>query len=182
MITIADKSDIKELRAYYSSLQISQRRTFIKNLQQKLNGVNSGKYAEFLSECIRDYNREIKTPKKEDRPGISSESFAVAFASMVSDIKPIAVGPRLVGTWQRDSDGKALYYKFNNDGTFETNTVPGHELLQGHYKIGMEDDILMEPHELLKVSSLMMTVSGQILTIFYSDGSAYDFHRHLQPG
>ena len=181
MFIIAGKSDIDTLRAYFHGLKTSQKREFIKNLQQKLNSVSTGKYAEFLSECIQGYNRELQTLKKDtsskENVGISSESFAIAFASMVSDKKPIAIGPRLVGTWQMESEGNIFYYNFNNDGTFETNAVAGSGIIKGHYKIGMEDDILIEPHELLQVSSLMMTVSGQILTIFYLDGSAYDYKR-----
>jgi hypothetical protein len=182
---MAGKSDISTLRAYFNELKTSQKKEFIKNLQQKLNGINTGKYAEFLSECIQDYNRELQTLKKnaapnaaskeDSSPDISSESFAIAFASMISGKKPIAIGPRLVGTWQMKSKGKIFYYKFNDDGTFETNAVEGQGIIQGHYKIGMEDDILMEPHELLQVISMMMTVSGHILTIFYADGSACDY-------
>ena len=117
----AGKSDINELRAHFSTLNMSQKREFIQKLQQKLAGVKSMKYKVFLSECIEAYNkeaqaREISAKAKEaNQPAISSESFAIAFASMLTaeraDPSAPAIGRQLVGTWQREYDGRVFYYK-----------------------------------------------------------------------
>ena len=187
------ESNIKELRVYFNSLNAPQKKEFIEKLQQKLTSVKSAKYKDFLSECIEAYNQEVHaddksimvkdatTPNLAVPTAISAESIAIAFASMLNpaktDTSAPSIGPRLVGTWQRECDGKAFYYKFNDDGTFETNEVNGRETLEGHYNAGFENAILMEPHELLQVSSLMLSVSGNSLTIGLMDGSLYEYKR-----
>ena len=172
-----ENSNIQELREYFGTLNTSQKGKFIQNLQQKLGNTKSTKYEEFLSECIQTYQKEKEIPP----PDISPESFAIALASMLNAEKAgssgPAIGPQLVGTWQRERDGKTFYYKFNEDGTFETNEVAGHENLTGSYKVGDESAIHMEPHELLQVNGLMLSISGSSLTVSLMDGSSYDYRR-----
>ena len=157
-IESSGESNIKELRVYFNSLNTSQKKEFIQKLQQKITSVKSTKYKDFLSECIQAYNQVAHAHDKSNltknaiTPDISTESIAIAFASMLAAVRadssePI-IGSQLVGTWQRECDGKAFYYKFNDDGTLETNEVISHEPLEGHYKVGFENAILMEPHEL----------------------------------
>ena len=116
-----------------------------------------------------------------DKSNISPESFAIAFASLFAAGKggfsAAAIGPKLIGTWQREHNGKVFYYTFNDDGTLETNEVSGHKVLKGHYTIGIEGAIHMEPHELLRISGLTLSVSGSSLTISFVDGSSYDYRR-----
>lgn len=175
------KSDINELRMYFNSLKTSRKKEFINKLQQKVIEMKSIKYKDFLEECVKTYNQEVKANKAP--PTISAESFAIAFASLFktakSDSSIPTIGSQLIGTWQRELNGKIFYYKFNDDSTFETNEVTDHEILTGHYNIGIENAILMEPHELLKINSLMLSVSGSSLTIGLTDGSFYEYTRKM---
>jgi len=178
-----EKSDINELRVYFSTLNTPQKKVFIQNLRQKLSGVSSVKYNSFLTECIQTYNQECNKTKatNADKPDISSELFAKAISSMLAapqggSATPV-IGSKLVGTWQRKSEGEVFYYKFNNDGTFETNEVVDHKPLIGHYKIGIGDALHMEPVDLLQISSLTVSLTGSSLTIGRTDGSIYDYKR-----
>lgn len=196
MINIAAKSDKKpgggsdigELRVYFNGLKTAQKKEFIQNLQKKLAGSTSAKYNEFLSECVTRYKNEVRAMNeasakttKSAPPDLSSDSFALALAMMLAAPKPEAMLasllPKLIGTWQREFGGKKFYYKFNDDGTFETNTVQGHESLKGHFNIGLGNAVLMEPHELLQVENIMMSASGNSLTLVMTDGSAVDYRR-----
>ena len=185
------KSDINELRTYFKSLNTPQKKEFIHKLQQKLNSVKTVKYDDFLSECIQTYNQEVKAHNNNNNnnnnkdatkpPDISADSFAIAFASLFATAKSsptaLTIGAQLTGTWQRESNGKIFYYNFNDDGTFETNTVMNHEIIKGHYSIGIENAVLMEPHDLLQINSLMLSVSGSSLTIGLTNGTSYEYRR-----
>jgi len=182
---MAAKSDINELRIYFGGLKTPQKREFIQNLQNKLAGTKSVKYNEFLQECIQSYNQEVKKIKKADPApdtSLSDEIFARAIASMLNSKsggeKP-DLKSKLIGNWQRTHDGKIFYYNFNGDGSFETNEVPGHENLKGHYSIGIDGVVLMEPHELLQFSSFMVANSGRILTIGLTDGTFFEYTKKV---
>jgi hypothetical protein len=184
---LAEKSDINSLRAYFNSLKTFQKREFIQKLQKKLDGVKSDKHQAFLLECIGSYNNEVKAKKKDAEkkearpPDISAESFALALASMLAGARAEtpapAIGPRLIGTWQREDKGKAFYVVFHDDGVFETNENKNNEKLKGHFKIGMDNAVLLEPHDLTQINSLTLSVSGRNLTLGFADGRVYDYRR-----
>lgn len=170
-----------DLRVYFKSLKTSQKKEFIENFKEKISTMKSARYSELLSEFIQEYNKEVRARKESaakeaSQPDISAESFAIALASMLSGASDVGK-PQLVGTWQREFDDKTFFYKFNEDGTFVTNTVNGRKTLEGNYKLGIDGAILMEPHELLQISSLILSVSGSGLTIGLTDGSIYDYKR-----
>ena len=180
-------SEIIKMREYFKTLNSTQKKEFIQNLKQKLTDIKSKKYADFLSECVKAYNKEVRerdytaVPKKDGIPEISPESFAQALVTMISGVKPgsgtTAIAPKLIGTWQREADGKIFYYKFMDDGTFETNDAANHETLQGHFSVGVENAILLEPHEILQVNGLTLSVSGDRLTISLTNGKSFDYKR-----
>ena len=184
-------ASIQELRATFKGLQIAQKKAFINNLREQLKGMNSGKYNEFLSECIKDYNMQVKAARpsttanaatenanKAVKDDISSEIFARAIASMLkepSDSTPVSMSKRLAGTWEREENGKVYYYTFKDDGTIETNDIPGNEILTGHFVFDQDNVLHMEPHEVLKISNLVST--GGHLMISFEDGSSRDYRK-----
>jgi hypothetical protein len=177
------KSDIGELRSYYKSLTLSQKREFITKLKQKVSELKSEKYKDFLLECIGDYNAAVQKLKKAEKPkpekpDISSEIFARAIASMLSGYHDgPAKRPSIVGRWERLADSKVIYYAFNEDGSFETNETANQEKLQGHYTYDMDGQIFIDPHEILQINSLMVSVSGATMAISYANGKMYDYKR-----
>lgn len=195
---MASKSNKNDIREYFYSLNTSQKKLFILNFKKKVNDISSGKYNEMLSEFIKAYNKEVKEAKEakevrsnndneekkdtpaEQQPEISEESFAIAFASMLAGLTDGSLPvekPKILGTWQREFEGQTFYYKFNEDGTFETNDTPDNGLLKGSYTLGLGGSILMERHHVLKISSIMLSVSGSGLSISLTDGQNYDYKR-----
>jgi hypothetical protein len=178
---MAGKSGVAELRAYFAALNTPQKKEFIQKLKQKLVHSKNSQYKNFLAECVKIYNQEIKNPG--ENPGartISAESVAVAFAAMLAAAKPDGYAPpapRLAGTWQRSHKGKTLYITFNADGSLQTNTVKGHDELRGLYKIDADGNIQLEPHGLLQINGLMVSASGKSLTVSLGDGSMHDYTR-----
>jgi hypothetical protein len=178
---LPDKSNINGLRLYFKSLNISQKKEFINNLQQKLSNEKNSKYKPFLTECIHVYNHEIQlrknAPKNKPRPEISPESISIAIATMLSAINPgiSAAHPRLTGTWRRENGER--YIIFNDDGTLETNDNINREPLKGFYKIGVDGAVYIEPGGLLAIKSITVSVSGRNLTIGLEDGSVRDYGR-----
>jgi len=177
------KSDIGELRTYYKGLTLPQKKEFINNLKKKIQDLNTPKYNNFLAECVKDYNAAIENQREAQKEAqtssLSDEVFAKAIATMLSAPKAEVLAPKIstkiLGRWQREAGGKIYYYDFNLDGSFETNEVPGHEVLKGHYATGVGGSILMEPHDLLRFSSLFFSPSGNSMTIGYTDGTSYEY-------
>ena len=183
------KSSVDQLRAYFLTLNTIQKREFIQNLKQKLAGVKSQKYNGFLAECIKAYNEEVKAGDNPASafngglPDISPESFAQALATMISgaqankSTRAAANLPKLTGTWQHERDGRIFYYRFSEDGTYETNSHTGLEIIKGQYTVGIDGTILLEHHEILQISGIMLSVSGNHLTIGLTNGKSYDYKR-----
>ena len=110
-------------------------------------------------------------------PDISPESFAVAMAAFLKNTTPKATKTvsHLVGTWQRQENGKTYYYRFQDDGTLETNeTNVGGGLLKGRYDTA-DNTLQLEPHDQLCISNLSLSVTGKQLHIQRTDGKAYDY-------
>ena len=187
-------ANIKELRAHFNKLSTPKKKEFILNLRQKLSGVEKGKYKDFLNECTRAYNHEVKAhnkkvaPKKpaattttdgDDKRDVAAEMFAKAIATMLaapedgSGLGATISVKRLVGMWERQDNGKVFYCKFNDDGTFESNEVG--DLLTGSYVLDPEGVLHMEPHEIMKIVNIV--VSGRYLMMDREDGSFWEYKR-----
>ena len=175
--------EIDKLRAYFKGLKTPQKKEFIHKLQQKIKGVSNSKYSAFLNECTRDYNQELQSSKQkaEVRPDLTAELFAKAFAAMLGadKTKPSGetIGRRIAGKWHSVAHEQFFYYYFNDDGTFETNDSVGAKVLKGHYSTGMDGALLIEPQELVRFSSLMLSGNGNSLTIGLPDGSLHEYAR-----
>jgi len=169
-------------------------------------GQAAAKYKMFLAGCIKEYNAEVRIAKEKYAvskanqnsseanentpplpegiapPGITSEAFNTAMTAMLSALKTQAsplefAMSKLTGTWERVFLGKTFYYKFNPDGTFTTNEVKGHKVFSGSF-VPTEDDILvMEPHDVLQVSDITLSLSGRSLIITYEDGIAHEYEK-----
>ena len=174
---MSGKTDIKELRAYFKSLKTPQKKQFIQNLQKKIAGVKDSKYRDFLAECLKEYNSEVRAQNKAKREQISDESFALALAAMLSPNAPSqkTIAARLQGRWQRESGERVLYFEFAGDGTFVTNETPGGEVLQGRFSTGLDGVLLLEPSEILGTSSI--TLSANRLVIGFTSGVSYEYGR-----
>ena len=179
---MAAKQDINELRSYFNGLKISKKKEFILKLKEKTKG--SEKYKSFLAECVDIYNQEVKDSKQakaanETLPEISSEAFNIAMAAIVGALQtsPDAAKQKLLGTWQREFEGKIFYYTFNDDGSFETNDVSGQDILTGHYIIDQDNVLHMEPHELLQIANLTFSVSGLSMNIQLLNNVSLEYKR-----
>ncbi|MCL2217886.1 MAG: hypothetical protein FWB91_12840 [Defluviitaleaceae bacterium] len=179
-------SDINKLRAYFKGLNTPQKEEFIHNLQRKIAGVKNSKYIPFLAECkaaVADNAAAKSHAPKRNVPelDLTAEVFAKALATLIHGptAKPsgVAIARRLVGRWQREVNGQILYYNFNADGSFETNEIPGHDILKGHYSTGIDGALLIEPHELIQFSSLMFSGDGSRLTIGLPDGVLCEYRK-----
>jgi len=193
------KSSINELRAYFKGLKTSEQREFILKLREKTEGSGSVKYGKFLAECTEAYNKEAREAKKKHgeskrgdgarfldavksatdtaMPDASTALFAKAIATMFAKPEGATAPPRLVGTWEREEGGEVYFFRFNQDGSFETDDAEGHFLLRGFYGVGEAGDIVIEPLEVLQINSLTMTPSGQNLCIIHSDGRMREYRR-----
>ncbi|MDR0272609.1 MAG: hypothetical protein LBI27_04765 [Clostridiales bacterium] len=184
--------DIDELRKYYAGLNFTQKKEFVLNLKNKLENVNSIKHRQLLEECIASYNAEVRArnkqagfaPKKPQFPDITADTFARALATMLSGGASasggVSVRSRLIGKWQRDPEDGDFYYKFNEDGSFETNEFDGHcenNILEGNFSVGIDNVVLMEPHEKLRFTGLMFSQTGNSLIINLKDGLTFEYRR-----
>jgi len=120
------------------------------------------------------------------KPEISSDSFAKGLAAFLKAAKqpPSDMArQKLIGTWQRVSDAgnTRYYYTFKADGTFETNEyvrhTPDSGKLTGKFGIGPDNVVYMEPHERLKMVSLMVSPSGDSLIIGLKDGMSFEYKK-----
>jgi len=181
--------DVDELRKYFAGLNFSKKKEFILNLKKKLEGVNSAKYNQLLEECVRSYNAEVRARNKEAGfapkpkiPDISPDTFAKALATLIhggnSKGEEASIKSRLIGKWQREPDDGDFYYKFNADGTFETNEGSlENNLLIGNFTVSLDNVVLMEPHEKLRFNSLMFSQTGDSLIIGLKDGLSFEYKR-----
>ena len=190
---MSGKTDLKELKAYFKSLKTPQKKQFIQNLQKKISGVKDSKYRDFLADCLKEYNNEVRSNEKKasqsrmpentqqkkaaKEPQLSDESFAIAFAAMLSPLAPTqkSIAARLQGRWLRESGGKVLYFEFASDGTFETNETPDGEVLQGRFSTGLDGVLLLEPGEILGTNSIMLSANS--LVIGFVSGESYEYRR-----
>jgi hypothetical protein len=191
--------DINELRKHYATLPFPQKKDFIMNLKNKLEKTPSQPHQKLLEECIRAYNAEVRqkntaagfdtTPKM---PDISPDTFARALATLITggmgNVPNSRIRDRLVGRWQRDPDEGIQYYTFNNDGSFETNEYEGSpsnadtlafpsSVLVGNFTVSPDNDILMEPHDKLKFTSLMFSQTADSLIIAMKDGLTFEYKK-----
>ncbi|MCL1882785.1 MAG: hypothetical protein FWF81_03420 [Defluviitaleaceae bacterium] len=60
-------SQIEQLRANFGRLNTAQKKQFIDNLKQKIQGKNNPEYAKFLNECIQSYNADIRRGLQESQ-------------------------------------------------------------------------------------------------------------------
>ena len=188
---MSSKLNIKELKKYFKSLKTPQKKEFILNLQKKIENVKDSKYQDFLVECKKEYNSEItvltKSANSKDsvgnvintKPKLSDESFAIAFAAMISPNAPNhkTIAMRLLGRWERTHQGKVKYFDFKNDGTFETNETPGSEILNGRFTTGLDGMLLLEPVE--KISAINIIISVNTLAIGFVSGVVCEYTRVL---
>lgn len=181
-------NDIAEMRKYFSGLNLSQKKKFTLKLKGKLETLNSSKHRQLLEECIRLYNAEIRTRNKEVRftpkepkmPNISPDTFARALATLIHGMPK---KPTLIGKWQREPNDGGFYYKFNSDGTFETNEFEGFQedgILKGNYTIGIDNVVLMEPHEKLKFTGILFSQGGNSMIILLKDGLTLEYGRGFE--
>lgn len=122
-------------------------------------------------------------------PEITPENFVRALATFIQGggetrRSTSATKKRLIGKWQREPDEGGFYYKFNPDGSFETNEYEANTLeakpggvLTGSYTIGPENSILMEPHEKLRLLGLMFAQTGESLIIALKDGLTFEYKK-----
>jgi hypothetical protein len=180
--------DINELRKHYAGLAFEQKKEFIMDLKK-----NSPEHKRLLEECITDYNEEVRArnkaagfaPKPKQMPDITSDTFARALAVLIqggAKSSGISVKSKLIGKWQREPDEGDYFYKFNDDGSFETNEFDGEAnspdgLLIGKYTVGIDNVVLMEPHEKLRFRSLMFSQTGNSLIIGLKDGLMIEYKR-----
>lgn len=183
--------DIDGLRKYFYELNFSQKKDFIVNLKNKLDGVNSPPHAQLLQECVRAYNEEVRARNekagfepKPKMPEISADTFARALATMIYGAgghpSESAVKTRLIGKWQREPDDGEFFYKFNDDGTFSTNefeNAPPNGILTGNFTVSPDNIVLMEPHEKLKFTDLMFSQDGKGLIIRLKDGLTFEYRK-----
>jgi len=168
--------DTEKLREYFKKLNLSQKKEFINNLKDRIAHIPNSKYAAFLAECAKTV--EMHSKPDTSPPDISEEAFAKALASFLGTRqKPsvTAIAQKLQGRWQREAHGKVFYYHFKADNTFETNEIPGHSILYGHYNAGIDDTLLIEPHDLVQFSSLMFSGDGSVLTVGLPDGTLVEY-------
>ncbi|MCL2387105.1 MAG: hypothetical protein FWC89_06085 [Defluviitaleaceae bacterium] len=184
--------DINALRKDYAGLDFSQKKEYILNLKKKVETANSVPLRQFLEECITEYNSEVRARNekagfapKPKLPDITPDTFAKALITMISGgTKSGAdslVRMKLIGKWQREPDEGDYYYKFNEDGSFETNEFEGakgtSDVLRGNFSVGIDNVVLMEPHEKLKFESLMFSQTGDSLIIGLKDGLTFEYNR-----
>ncbi|MCL1883921.1 MAG: hypothetical protein FWF81_09260 [Defluviitaleaceae bacterium] len=180
-----DFNDINELRKHYAELDFSQKKEFIVNLKNK---AKTPMHKQLLEECVRSYNEEVRARNKEagfepkpKMPDISPDTFAKAFATLVKGgvETEASIKTRLLGKWQREPDDGDFFYRFNADGSFETNEFDGAPtdggLLRGNFSVSPDNIVLMEPHEQLRFKSLMLSQSGDSLIIQLKDGLTFEY-------
>jgi hypothetical protein len=178
-------ANVNDLRKYFASLNFPQKKEFITKLMKQLETVNSAPHRRLLEECINAYNAEVRERNaksgfepKPKMPDITPETFARALATLIyggnTNIKS-----RIIGTWRREPDDGDFFYTFNADGTFETNEFDGEGILRGDFTIGLDNTVLMEPHEKLIFTSLMFSQTGNSLIITLKDGLAFEYKKQL---
>lgn len=183
------KTDFKQLKAYFDSLNISGKKEFIRNLKEKISGVTDSRYLGFLQQCIRQYNDEVDAAKKtghtnsplsqlkDASPDITAEVFAKAFSRMISGEKhdTTSVNKQLLGRWQRVSETGIYYFDFKENGTFDTNETSDGEILTGNFSTGLDGVLLLEPKEELKIINVLLSQSS--LLIYFSNGNSFTYTR-----
>ena len=191
---MSSKADINQLRTYFKSLKTSQKKEFIHNLRKKIESVKDSKYRDFLLECTKEYNSEIAALKKaanskasvvtanetkviNTKPQLSDESFAIAFAAMISPNKAShkTIAMRLLGRWQREQQGTVKYFDFRKDGTFETNETTRSEIVNGRFTTGFDGMLLLEPVEKIGVTGVIISVNS--LALSFASGVTYEYKR-----
>jgi hypothetical protein len=182
---------INELRDYYNKLSFAKRKDFILSLTTKLEKTPSAPHQQFLEECIRAYNEEVRNrntaagfENKPKMPDISPDVFAKALATLITGgVSPTsqAIKNRLIGKWLRDPDDGFQYYTFNADGSFVTNEFEGDspdgEFLVGNFTVSPDNAVLMEPHNKLKFTGFMFSQAGDSLIITLKDGMTYEYRK-----
>ena len=176
-ILINKNSSIKDIKAYFNTLTLPQKKQFIEKLEFQLKQIKSPKYKDLLDYCVKKYNEEIKKEKTEVSQNASDELFARAIAKMLSgeDNKPTS--PKLEGLWERKDGVTVYFYDFRPDGTFYTNENKG---INGFYKTGIGGIILMEPIDELNIKNILVSGSGKRLFITYNNGISHEYNKSFQ--
>ena len=171
---INKNSSIKDIKAYFNTLTLPQKKQFIDKLNIQLKQIKSPKYKDLLEYCIKKYNDEAKKQKPQASQDESNELFARAIAKMLrgEDSKPTS--PKLDGLWERKADETIYFYDFKADGTFYTNENNG---INGFYKTGIGGIILMEPIDELNIKNILVSGSGKRLFITYNNGMSYEYSK-----
>ncbi|MCL2456952.1 MAG: hypothetical protein FWD19_05330 [Defluviitaleaceae bacterium] len=176
-------NELDKLIKCYEKLNFSQKKEFIFNLKKNLP---TPEHEKFLRECVVEYNAEVRARNKaagfEPKPkfpDISPETFAYALNTLIHGgaKSGVSVKSKLLGTWKRDPEDGDFFYKFNDDGSFETNEFDGEEngVLVGNFSVGTDNIVLMEPHEKLRFTSLMFSQTG--LVIAMKDGLSFEYKK-----
>lgn len=183
-------NDIGELRKYFAGLNFAQKKEFIVNLKNKLDVIKSTPHKMFLEECVRQYNEEVREKNtaagyqpKQKMPEVSPDSFAIALSSLLggglfTGVGANAIKAKLIGKWQCDE--RNFYYRFNEDGSFETNEFDGRvegDVLHGDFTISPDNVVLIEPCEQLRFDNLMFSQSGDSLIIRLNDGLTFEYKK-----
>ena len=181
-------NNIEDLRKYFAGLEFSKKKEFIINLKKKLETLNSANHRRLLEECVNSYNAEVRARNekagfapKPKFPDITPDTFAKALATMIQGgASSLPVRSKLIGKWRREPDDGDFYYIFNADGTFETNEYDGYSengVLKGNFTVGIDNVVLMEPHDKLRFTGLMFSQTGNSLLIELKDGLTYEYGR-----
>ncbi|MCL1845507.1 MAG: hypothetical protein FWF77_06360 [Defluviitaleaceae bacterium] len=183
---------LENLKLYYAQMDFERKKDFILKLKTDPQIAKSAPHRQFLEECILSYNAEVRernksagfAPKERKMPDISPDTFAKALATLVHGepkVAKVSLRSRLLGKWQRDPEDGDFYYKFNEDGTFETNEFEGAtgegDTLVGNFSVGADNVVLMEPHEKLRFTSLMFSQNAESLIIRLKDGLTFEYAR-----
>jgi len=183
---------LDNLKRYFAQMDFERKKDFILKLKNDPNVKNSAPHKQFLEDCITSYNAEVRernkaagfAPKERKMPDISPDSFAKALETLLHGepkAEKVSVRAQLLGKWQRHPEDGDFYYKFNENGTFETNEFEGGgDVLLGNFTVGADNVILMQPHEKLRFTSLMFSQNGDSLIIRLRDGLTFEYPRNAQ--
>ena len=80
----------------------------------------------------------------------------------------------LVGKWKRFFKGYDFYFRFNSDGTFDTDELPGRDITKGKYEVAGNTIIITVPSPFsssdVDIGMFKYSISGNNLTIYLPNG------------
>jgi hypothetical protein len=82
----------------------------------------------------------------------------------------------IVGRWERFESGYSFYYKFNSDLTYETDEIPGRDIMCGPYSFDGRRVTVTDNAGEVGVS-FNVSVSGDSLTVYFDSGDNVQYRR-----